>query len=55
MFQLEAHDLGILSARRLIRRDAAGNGRLGPLVIENRTTDVQGRLVGLLPPRGARQ
>lgn len=54
-FQFEDHDIGAITARRFITRDEGGKPHAGPLEILGTTGQAEGRMVGLLPPRGKPQ
>ena len=54
MFSAEDAQEGMLIARREIKRDQA-RPRLGPLIIADGMSNLEGRMVGLLPAVGTRQ
>jgi hypothetical protein len=55
MFMAEDQSAGALTGRRAIIRAPGRKARLGPLIIDRDLLASEGRMVGLLPPVGARQ
>ena len=48
-FMAESETEGMLTGRRQIERPARGKAKLGPLHVEERFTQSEGRMVGMLP------
>jgi hypothetical protein len=55
IYQLEDRDAGMISAHQQIIREPGKPVRLGELTLMGTPRSSEGRLVGLLPPKGFRQ